>query len=183
VGLVFDKGRHTVGFDVGKDLQLASLQSESLGFQTFLEGDRQVEGIHRFWQGDIEMQAPVPARAGQKGAGNADGLQGGTDLGDAVGGAIVAAGIDIEQAVDSFSAEPHPNQDVGILPVVPQYAGAQCVLGIRRPGGFGGGIIRQLGVDGAPQVAAKGFTQALAQGVSGEKGIGSPRGNHQLPPG
>ena len=64
--------------------------------------------------------------------------------------------------------EADADQLVGILPLVPENAGPQRVGGNGRPGGFGGGIIRQVGADEVPGVVAKDFTQPLAGGVSGE---------------
>ena len=42
---VFDKGLNAVGFDVGEDFELPSLEPKPLGFEAFFEGDGQVEGV------------------------------------------------------------------------------------------------------------------------------------------
>jgi hypothetical protein len=51
VGLVLNKGLNTIGFNVGKDLQLPRLQAKALGLETFLQGYRQVEGVDGFRKG------------------------------------------------------------------------------------------------------------------------------------
>ena len=76
------------------------------------------------------------AGADQQGADNADGFEGGAELGDRFGVAIGALGIDVEEGVAGLGVETDADQFVGVLPLGPQHTGAQGIVGDGAPLGF-----------------------------------------------
>jgi hypothetical protein len=134
-----------------------------------VQGNGEVEGFDGFGQREVEVQAAAMARADQQSADETNGFKGGADFSDRLGMAIGTVDINVYKSIQGMAVEANADQDLWILPPLPQRSRFEGIGGDGAPLGFlardGGGGFKEI-----PGLLTKEVVKLLTQ--DGNRGSG-----------